>query len=81
MIYDLPKEILRIQENTIKYSLLIQKQSGVRKRPTKLKIISPENYRFISSNQIDLTQNKNQVLIDLQLTEDTNIDIIFEKIP
>ena len=81
LIYDLPKDILRIQENTIKYSLFIQKQSGVRKRPTKLKIISPENYRFLSSNQIYLTKNKNQVLIDLQLTEDTNIDIIFEKIP
>ena len=81
LIYDLPKEVLRIQENTIKYSLLIQKQSGVRKRYTKLKLILPNNYRFISSNQIHSIDDKNHVVIELQLTEDTYIDILIEKIP
>ena len=51
LVYDLPKEILRIKENTIKYSLLIQKQSGVRKRSSEITIVLPENYRIISSNQ------------------------------
>ena len=79
LIYDLPKEILRIKENTIEYSLLIQKQSGVRKRPTKLKIILPNNHQFISSNQIYSINNKNHVFMDFQITKDTHIDIVFRK--
>ena len=79
LIYDLPKEILRIKENTIEYSLLIQKQSGVRKRPTKLKIILPNNHQFISSNQIYSINNKNHVFMDFQITKDTQNYIVFRK--
>ena len=79
LVYDLPKNILRIQENTIKYSLLIQKQSGVRKRPTEIKIVLPEKYRIVSSNQIYSIVDENLIVYNLQLTADTSIDLLYEK--
>ena len=79
LVYDLPKEILRIKENTIKYSLLIQKQSGVRKRSSEITIVLPENYRIISSNQNYSITDENLIIIKLQITEDTLIDLVFEK--
>jgi len=81
LVYDLPKKILKLQENTIEYSLLIQKQSGVRKRPTEIKVILPEKYRLKSSNIFPSDKNKNHIFFELQLTEDTTIDMTFEKIP
>ena len=79
LVYDLPKEILRIKENTIKYSLLIQKQSGVRKRSSEITIVLPENYRIISSNQNYSIIDENLIIIKLQITQDTLIDLVFEK--
>ena len=80
LIYELPNEILNKSDNTIEYSLLIQKQSGVRDRKVKVNITLPIGYKLKSTNNTPTNDNSKNLEFEFELDRDTSLKVVFEKV-
>lgn len=78
-VYDLPPDVLRRDGEQILYSLLVQKQPGVRKRKLHVKLLLPQEFRLLSSSiDADLTSDSS-VEFSLTIERDMEISVVLTR--
>ena len=79
LAYDLPASILRDDDDSLRYRLLIQKQPGVRNRNVTVDFILPDDLRLASSSMSPLRSDESRPSFSLVLDRDLLLDVEFEK--
>ncbi|MCH8205918.1 MAG: DUF4012 domain-containing protein [Chloroflexi bacterium] len=77
LVYDLPASVVKREDGTITYRLLVQKQPGVRERNLSLDLILPEGFDLVESSHPTVYSSDSRVGLSLVVTEDTLIDLKF----
>ena len=79
LAYDLPVSILRGDDDSLRYRLLIQKQPGVRHRNVTVDFILPDGLRLASSSVSPARSDESGASFSLVLDRDILLDVEFEK--
>ena len=79
LVYDLPLSVLERDGNGLSYSLLIQKQPGVRQRMVSVEIKVPDGYELKSGSQDPARTGSGTVGFDITLERDTWLDVVFQE--
>ena len=79
LVYDLPPSVLERDGDGLSYSLLIQKQPGVRQRMVSVEIKVPDGYELKSGSQDPTRTGSGTVGFDITLERDTWLDVAFQE--
>jgi hypothetical protein len=79
LVYDLPPSVLERDGDGLSYSLLIQKQPGVRQRMVSVEIKVPDGYELKSGSQDPARTGSGTVGFDITLERDTWLDVVFQE--
>ena len=75
LVYDLPPGLVRREGNALQYSLLIQKQPGVRQRHISVELVLPPGYSLESSSIAPASSSDASVEFLIPLKQDVALDV------
>ena len=79
LVYDLPAAAMRLDGDDIRYSVLIQKQPGIRWRDLAIELIMPTGYRLKSSSFPPSWMNGSHAGFALRIRQDTTLEAVLTK--
>lgn len=79
LVYDLPIEILRRDEGSISYDLLVQKQPGIRQRDVSVEFSLPASYGLRSSSLEPTSISGSKVEFTFSSTRDVLLSVNFAR--
>jgi hypothetical protein len=79
LVYDLPDSVVKREDGTITYRLLVQKQPGVKERNLSFDVLLPDGFDLVEASHPATYSGDSRFGLSLVVTEDTVIDLKFRE--